>query len=285
MKVQIVDVSPGLNRDGSPDTYVGQGGSRPYFLTAQALEDFPGERIAAGGEVYFKGNFKNAPVPGAVENFKFAMKDDGSGRAKVMGDDHTHPGTKIWRLLVSRDNDNSRAGNPYNGAQNAQRAPQSHANPQGAAQVAAAVQAPTVTEYGQEWASIFPRSHALMTRLAAGIAPPAEDGTRHPDAISPDTVFMAAKDFTTSIMIALQRRDVCRDKTAEEASTAYGKAFKEGYDAGVEKGREDERVARDAAERAKSRIPQATNTPADNAGYTPSEDDRPVGTDDGVIPF
>ena len=107
-----------------------------------------------------------------------------------------------------------------------------------------------MTEYGQAWAAIFPRSYAMMKRLA-------DEG------VTPDAIFLKAGDFTTGVMIGKKHGEIVDDPTAAQVEAEAARVAKELADA---------QAVIDAA-----RAKLETKAP----GYAPSVDPE----DDGGIPF
>jgi hypothetical protein len=144
MKFAVERVEQALNEAGEPDGHgEGQRWTPSYIVGGRWLDSSKGFNIREGEFVFVKGNFKKPPVEGTTEDFTVKTKKDDP--SKSINFKYQWPdGNEAWVKVIGRSEqsrDMSRAGNAYNGAQNAQRAPQSHAN---TAQAAKPV--PTMTQ-------------------------------------------------------------------------------------------------------------------------------------------
>ena len=178
-----------------------------------ALNSKPGNELKPGTEFEFSPNGKTVGV------YMSGKREQANGqRPNPYGGGSTKPAPK-----------------PASGPANA---PQGHSH------------ALTVTEYGQAWAAIFPRSYAMMKRLA-------DEG------VTPDAIFLKAGDFTTGVMIGKKQGEIVDDPTAAQVEAEAARVAKELADA---------QAVIDAA-----RAKLETKAP----GYAPSVDPE----DDGGIPF
>jgi len=156
-------------------------------------------------------------------------------------------------------------GSAYKAPANAQGAPQSHANPQGAAQVATPL--PTVTERGLLILELMPRA----IKLAAHVAPP---GT------TADGIMHTATSITMNWIISLERKEIRPDPSAAQIAAEQEAA------AAADRAEVDrlQKLADEATERLRGRTTPASapeRIPLSEVGYVPSE--RDPNSPDGVV--